>query len=148
MRQQGRSATLRPRSLPDRMVTALGARLPAGSRRMLGWLYGVLLRAVRSPQLTATLPTGERFRLLPRYRRMTWNIEEVEAFSADLQAGDIALDIGANVGTFTIPAARRCKHVYAVEMVPDIFRTLGNVTMDVAVTAVVDRSSGGTDPAA
>lgn len=29
----------------------------------------------------------------------------------------------------------------AVEMVPDIFRTVGNVTMDVAVTAVVDRST-------
>ena len=28
----------------------------------------------------------------------------------------------------------------AVEMVPDIFRTVGNVTLDVAVTAVVDRS--------
>lgn len=28
----------------------------------------------------------------------------------------------------------------AVEMIPDIFRTVGNVTMDVAVTAVVDRS--------
>lgn len=36
----------------------------------------------------------------------------------------------------------------AVEMVPDIFRTLGNVTMDVAVTAVVDRSSGEAEPAA
>lgn len=31
----------------------------------------------------------------------------------------------------------------AVEMVPDIFRTLGNVTLDVAVTAAVDRSAGG-----
>ena len=30
----------------------------------------------------------------------------------------------------------------AVEMVPDIFRTFGNVTLDVAVTAVVDRSVG------
>jgi proton glutamate symport protein len=29
----------------------------------------------------------------------------------------------------------------AVEMIPDIFRTVGNVTMDVAVTAVVDRST-------
>ena len=29
----------------------------------------------------------------------------------------------------------------AVEMIPDIFRTIGNVTMDVAVTAVVDRSA-------
>ncbi len=31
----------------------------------------------------------------------------------------------------------------AVEMVPDIFRTLGNVTLDVAVTAAVDRSTAG-----
>jgi len=30
----------------------------------------------------------------------------------------------------------------AVEMVPDIFRTLGNVTLDVAVTTVVDRGEG------
>ena len=29
----------------------------------------------------------------------------------------------------------------AVEMVPDIFRTLGNVTFDVALTAAVDRST-------
>ena len=29
----------------------------------------------------------------------------------------------------------------AVEMLPDIMRTLGNVTMDVAVTATVDRRS-------
>jgi proton glutamate symport protein len=28
----------------------------------------------------------------------------------------------------------------AVEMVPDIFRTLGNVTLDVAVTTAVNRS--------
>jgi Na+/H+-dicarboxylate symporter len=29
----------------------------------------------------------------------------------------------------------------AVETIPDIFRTLGNVTMDVAVTGAVDRKS-------
>jgi Na+/H+-dicarboxylate symporter len=33
----------------------------------------------------------------------------------------------------------------AVEMIPDIFRTVGNVMMDVAVTAVVDRSVGAED---
>jgi Na+/H+-dicarboxylate symporter len=27
-----------------------------------------------------------------------------------------------------------------VEQLPDIFRTLGNVTMDVAVTAAIDKS--------
>jgi Na+/H+-dicarboxylate symporter len=35
----------------------------------------------------------------------------------------------------------------AVEMVPDIFRTLGNVTMDVAVTAAVDRGTKDQRPA-
>ena len=36
----------------------------------------------------------------------------------------------------------------AVEMLPDIMRTLGNVTADVAVTAVVDRKDdrAGTPP--
>jgi Na+/H+-dicarboxylate symporter len=31
----------------------------------------------------------------------------------------------------------------AVEMIPDIFRTLGNVTFDVAVTTIVDRDTRG-----
>lgn len=35
----------------------------------------------------------------------------------------------------------------AVEMVPDIFRTLGNVTLDVAVTTAVNRGEGKTAPA-
>jgi Na+/H+-dicarboxylate symporter len=34
----------------------------------------------------------------------------------------------------------------AVEMIPDIVRTLGNVTLDVAVTGAVDRSNGRTEP--
>jgi Na+/H+-dicarboxylate symporter len=36
----------------------------------------------------------------------------------------------------------------AVEMIPDIVRTLGNVTLDVAVTAAVDRSTAGDLPEA
>ena len=34
----------------------------------------------------------------------------------------------------------------AVEMVPDIFRTVGNVTMDVTLATIVDRSTGETEP--
>jgi Na+/H+-dicarboxylate symporter len=30
----------------------------------------------------------------------------------------------------------------AVEMLPDLMRTVGNVTMDVAITSVVDRLEG------
>jgi proton glutamate symport protein len=45
--------------------------------------------------------------------------------------------IGLALGVPIAPLAL----LVAVEMIPDIFRTLGNVTMDVAVTAAVDRST-------
>ncbi|QIK79883.1 dicarboxylate/amino acid:cation symporter [Sphingomonas piscis] len=47
--------------------------------------------------------------------------------------GPIAIALGVPIEPLAL--------LVAVEMVPDIFRTLGNVTMDVAVAAVVDRSA-------
>lgn len=47
----------------------------------------------------------------------------------------IALAMGAPVAPLAL--------LVAVEILPDIVRTLGNVTMDVAVTATVDRRAGG-----
>jgi Na+/H+-dicarboxylate symporter len=44
----------------------------------------------------------------------------------------IALALGAPIAPLAL--------LVAVEMIPDIFRTVGNVTMDLAVTAAVDRS--------
>ena len=49
--------------------------------------------------------------------------------------GPIALAMGVPLGPLAL--------LVAVEMLPDIMRTLANVTMDVAVTAVVDRRSSG-----
>ena len=46
----------------------------------------------------------------------------------------IALALGVPIAPLAL--------LVAVEMVPDIFRTVGNVAMDVAVTAVVNRSVG------
>lgn len=46
----------------------------------------------------------------------------------------IALALGVPIAPLAL--------LVAVEMIPDIFRTVGNVTMDVAVTAAVDRSVG------
>lgn len=46
----------------------------------------------------------------------------------------IALALGVPVAPLAL--------LVAVENIPDIFRTLGNVTMDVAVTAAVDRGEG------
>ena len=48
--------------------------------------------------------------------------------------GPIALAMGVPIEPLAL--------LVAVEMLPDIVRTVGNVTMDVAVTATVDRSGG------
>jgi proton glutamate symport protein len=53
--------------------------------------------------------------------------------------GPIALAMGVPVEPLAL--------LVAVEMLPDIVRTLGNVTMDVAVTATVDRNTESSDPA-
>lgn len=45
----------------------------------------------------------------------------------------IAMALGVPIGPLAL--------LVAVEMIPDIFRTLGNVTMDVAVTGVVDKQT-------
>jgi Na+/H+-dicarboxylate symporter len=49
----------------------------------------------------------------------------------------IALALGVPIAPLAL--------LVAVEMVPDIFRTVGNVTMDVAVTTAVDRAEGKLD---
>ncbi|MBS0474343.1 MAG: cation:dicarboxylase symporter family transporter, partial [Proteobacteria bacterium] len=48
-----------------------------------------------------------------------------------VSVGPIALAMGVPVGPLAL--------LVAVEVLPDIMRTLGNVTADVAVTAAVDR---------
>jgi len=51
--------------------------------------------------------------------------------------GPIALAMGVPIEVLGI--------LIAVEMLPDLMRTIGNVTMDVAVTATVDRSTADSD---
>ncbi|WP_366519676.1 cation:dicarboxylase symporter family transporter [uncultured Erythrobacter sp.] len=51
--------------------------------------------------------------------------------------GPIALAMGVPIEPLAL--------LVAVEMLPDIMRTLANVTMNVAVTSAVDRGAGGTD---
>ena len=52
----------------------------------------------------------------------------------------IAIAMGVPIGPLAL--------LVAVEVLPDIMRTLGNVTMDVAVTATVDRHAMEEEPAA
>ena len=59
------------------------------------------------------------------------------AVSFVTSVGPIALAMGVPVGPLAL--------LVAVEMLPDLMRTVGNVTMDVAVTATVDRSAADSD---
>lgn len=52
----------------------------------------------------------------------------------------VAMAMGIPIGPLAL--------LVAVEMMPDLMRTLGNVTMDTALTAVVDRGAGEADEAA
>jgi len=61
------------------------------------------------------------------------------AISFVTSIGPIALAMGVPVAPLAL--------LVAVEMLPDIMRTLGNVTMDVAVTATVDRTTSASDEA-
>ncbi|HUX33650.1 MAG TPA: FkbM family methyltransferase [Gemmatimonadaceae bacterium] len=68
--------------------------LRAGFRRVLGVVTGGGPRSV--------LPHGEVVRIAPEFRYLTWNPIEYEAFRAVLRPGDVALDVGANVGAYAI----------------------------------------------
>ena len=93
--------------------------------------------------LQSVLPGGEVVRLSPRYRHMTWNEQEYAAFRAAVQAGDVVLEAGANVGAYTTlfaqwvgPAGR----VLAFEPDPEAFAGLQTHVavngLDAVVTAV------------
>ena len=71
--------------------------------------------------LSCTLPGGERIRALPEHRYLSWNPQEYAAFKRAVSPGMVALDIGANVGAYSMllgqwvgPAGR----VFAFEPAP------------------------------
>jgi FkbM family methyltransferase len=125
--------------------------------------------------LRCTLPSGELIRVLPEHRYLSWNPIEYAAFRAAVTPGMIALDIGANVGAYTVLLAQwvgKAGRVYAFEPSSQAFRGLvrhcslnfqddvvrplavavsdreGSGNLIVASTAGESRLAGGLDQAA
>ena len=122
MRYQGQGETYRRPSRPERLAALVARVVPARLRRHASRVYASLLALSRTGALTATLPHGETVRLLPSYRNLTWNPEEYEAFRADIRPGDTVIDVGANIGAYSVLFAQwvgASGHVIAFEPAPE-----------------------------
>jgi FkbM family methyltransferase len=98
---QGSSSSFRQRSVTERLAGGLGRRMPDGVRDRLRSLYNRLL-ARTSGDFVCSLPGGEQVRVLTQHRQITWNPEEYAAFRAAVRPGDVILDVGANLGAYTL----------------------------------------------
>jgi FkbM family methyltransferase len=120
------SAAYRRPSALERAGATLGRLLPDGAlRRALRSAYRAAIDLRSGGRgVEARLPGGERVRLSPGYRFVTWNPAEYEAFRAAASPGGVALDVGANVGAYALLFGRWVRpggRVYAFEPAPDAF---------------------------
>jgi FkbM family methyltransferase len=123
------SAQFRRKGWLETLGDRLG-RAPLGptTRRLLRQLYRTTLtRRTRGRGLRSVLPGGEVVQALPEFRYLSWNPWEYAAFREAARPGMVALDVGANVGAYSIllgqwAGARGA--VYAFEPVPDLARGL------------------------
>lgn len=107
--------------------------------RVLKRAHEFFLDHLPGDHLVSTLPGGERIRAAARYRQLSWNPEEYRAFRGAVRPGSVVLDVGANVGSYTLlfamwagPAGR----VFAFEPAPEAREGL---RVHVALNGVTER---------
>lgn len=101
------------------------ARLPL--RTPLKHVYEALLDRLAGDYLVSRFPGGESVRVAAAHRHLTWNPDEYHAFRRDISKGDVVVDIGANVGAYSLLFAQWVQpsgHVYAFEPAPEARRGL------------------------
>jgi FkbM family methyltransferase len=148
---RGRAAAFRRRGWLERAAAPLARVRPRGVVRVaLQHAYRAVL-AVLSPRMFAELPGGERVALSPDLRQVTWNPEEYVAFRATVRPGDVVLDVGANVGAYTVLFAKWAGargQVFAFEPAPASVAALrrlialngGGAVVEVVPCAAGDRT--------
>jgi FkbM family methyltransferase len=116
--QTGIGRNYREPSWLERLASGSGGRAPAWLRVPLKRAYNALLAALPGDHLVSRLPGGETLRVDPEFRHLAWNAEEYEALKRHTRSGATVLDIGANVGCYTMLLAGwvgDTGHVYAFE---------------------------------
>jgi FkbM family methyltransferase len=103
--------------------------VPLGPARdwLKSFYYSALMLRTGGRGISSTLPHGEVVRALPKHRHLSWNPAEYEAFRAAVKPGATALDVGANVGAYSLLLGQWVGdggHVFAFEPAPEIFAGL------------------------
>jgi FkbM family methyltransferase len=102
----------------------LGSRLRAWGRTAF---HAAWMLQTRGRGISCRLPSGEIVHVLPEHRYLSWNPVEYAAFRTAVHAGDVALDIGANVGAYALLFGQwvgSTGRVYAFEPSPAAFSGL------------------------
>ena len=118
----GRGDRYRSGSWIERGVDRLRRRGASAAPPVLKRAFEAVLDRLPGEHLVSVLPEGERIRLSARYRHVTWNAEEYRAFRAVIRPGVTVLDVGANVGAYTMLFATwvgETGRVFAFEPAPD-----------------------------
>jgi FkbM family methyltransferase len=98
----GRAERFRRGSWLERGVDRLRGSRRLAAPPMLRRLHEAVLDRLPGDHLVSVLPSGERVRLSARHRSLSWNPEEYRAFRDAVRPGAIVLDVGANVGAYTL----------------------------------------------
>jgi FkbM family methyltransferase len=117
----GRADRYRSGSWIERGVDRLRRGGTTAAPPALRRAFEAVLDHLPGDHLVSVLPEGERVRLSARHRHVTWNPEEYYAFRAAVRPGVTVLDIGANVGAYTLMFATwvgRRGRVFAFEPAP------------------------------
>jgi FkbM family methyltransferase len=118
-------------------------RVPVGQsgRTLLKRVYhAALMMSSAGRGLRSEFPGGEAVYVTPAYRYLSWNPVEYSAFREAIKPGAIVLDVGANVGAYSLLFAQWAGpsgKVYAFEPSPQEFQGLvRHVTLN-GMSAVV-----------
>ena len=93
--------------------------------------FEAVLDRLPGDHLVSVLPEGERVRLSAKYRHVSWNPVEYRAFRAVVRRGATVLDVGANVGAYTLMFAAwvgEQGRVFAFEPAPEAAQGFGRTS--------------------
>jgi FkbM family methyltransferase len=99
----GTGEAFRHRSWIERAASALRGPLARSPLKTpLKRAYEAVLDRLPGDRLVCRFPHGESVRLAAEFRQVTWNAEEYGAFKPEVAAGGVVLDVGANLGAYTL----------------------------------------------